>query len=185
MKKKLILSLLLVGLGISSTFAQTLTVNTTTSEINWKGTKKIGEHFGVIAIKSGEISINEGQIIGGEVLINMNSIKVQDTDDADDQKDIISDISSKKFFNTKDYLVSKIVIKSVENGKLIGDLTIKGITQEISFNTTYSIKDNTLIADSESFSIDRQKWKLKFSNWLKENVLDDPIWFTIHIEASL
>ena len=70
MKKKLILSLLLVGLGISSTFAQTLTVNTTTSEINWKGTKKIGEHFGVIAIKSGEISINEGQIIGGEVLIN-------------------------------------------------------------------------------------------------------------------
>ena len=183
--KKIAFTLVLTILAVSFISAQTLSVNTTSSMLNWKGTKKVGEHFGVIAIQEGVITINDGKIISGEVIINMNDIKVQDTDDIGDQKKIISDISSKKFFNTKNYPTSKIIIKSIENGKLVADLTIKGITKEISFNTTYSITENKLIADSEQFSIDRQNWKLKFGNWLKENMLDDPISFTVHIEASL
>ena len=183
--KKIAFTLVLAILAVSFISAQTLSVNTTSSTLNWKGTKKVGEHFGVIAIQEGVITINDGKIISGEVIINMNDIKVQDTDDLGDQKKIINDISSRKFFNTKNYPTSKIVIKSIANGKLIADLTIKGITKEISFKTKYSITENKLIADSEQFSIDRQNWKLKFSNWLKENMLDDPIWFTVHIEANL
>lgn len=166
-----------------SVAAQTMKVDVAKSTVRWKGTKKIGEHVGTIKIKEGNIELKDGTIVGGELIIDMKGITISDTEDPEDRADIIKDISSKQFFNVKEYPTAKLVITGYFDGQLAGKLTIKGITNPIVFKTSYQVQKGRFIANTISFTIDRQKWKLKFSNWLKENVLDDPIHFKVHIEA--
>lgn len=164
--------------------AQRMEVNTSASKLAWKGTKKIGEHEGVIAIKSGYLDFVDGRMAGGEFIIDMTAITVLNMDDEGDIKHIIKDISSKQFFNVKEFPVARFTIDSYENGMLAGVLTIKGISNRIQFKADINITANTLKAKAETFSIDRQLWKLQFSNWIKENVLDDPLQFKVQIVAE-
>jgi polyisoprenoid-binding protein YceI len=164
--------------------AQRMEVNTSASKLEWKGTKKIGEHAGVIEIKSGYLDLEDGKILGGEFIVDMNAITVLNMDDEGDIKHIIKDISSKQFFNIKEYPTARFTIDSYNNGLLAGILTIKGISNRIQFKADINISGTILKANADTFSIDRQLWKLQFSNWIKENVLDDPLQFKIHIVAE-
>lgn len=183
MKSKILSIAFIFLASIFSSQAQTLTADVKHSEVKWKGTKKVGEHYGTINLKSGNIIMTNGKIAGGEFIIDMKGINIKDTDDEGDKKDIIKDISSKQFFNIAQFPTTKFVITGYENGELIGNLTIKGITNKVKFKTTYKLENNKVVANTISFTIDRQKWELKFGNWLKENVLDDPIHFEVHIET--
>lgn len=184
MKNKILIFICFTLISVSFVTAQTLKVNVTKSTVHWKGTKKIGEHSGLIAIKNGNIIMKDGEIVGGEVIINMEAITILDTEDEDDQKDIIKDISNKRFFNVAEYPTAKFEIKGVFDEMLLGVLTIKGISKQITFKTSYKMFGEKLIMNTVTFSIDRQDWNLKFRNWFKEKVLDDPLQFKIHIEAQ-
>lgn len=166
-----------------SVSAQTMKVDVAKSKIRWTGTKKIGEHVGTIKLKEGHVDLKGNSIVGGEFIIDMNGIHISDTEDPEDREDIIKDISSKQFFNVKEHPTAKLVITGYFDGQLSGKLTIKGITNPIVFKTSYQVQNGRFIANTISFTIDRQKWDLRFGNWLKENVLDDPIHFKVHIEA--
>ena len=184
MKNKILLTICIALMSATFVNAQTLKVDVTKSKVHWKGTKKVGEHSGVIAINSGNIIMKDGKIVGGEVINNMKAITILDTEDADDRKDIISDITSKQFFNVKEYPTAKIEIKGVFDGMLLGVLTIKGISKRVTFKVSYKMIGEKLEANSVTFSIIRQDWELEFGNWFKENVLNDPLQFKVHIEAK-
>ena len=57
---------------------QTLSVDVANSKIMWEGSKPAGKHNGTIDVKSGTVSVENGQITGGSFVIDMNSIIVSD-----------------------------------------------------------------------------------------------------------
>jgi len=182
---KLLTTFLSLILSLSFAEAQTYKVNIAKSKLDWRSTKITGEHNGLVQISEGNVIISNGKITGGEFIINMKEISVLDTDDKDKQKDIVDDISGKTFFNVAAFPTAKFVIKGYADGFLFGDLTIKGNTVLIKFKTQFKIVGNLFVAKTTLFTIDRRKWKLKLSNWIKESAVDNNLEFSVYIEANL
>jgi polyisoprenoid-binding protein YceI len=70
--------------------------------------------------------------------------------------------------NTKSVLTIKKVeaikgSKTAENFNVTADLTIKGITNEVSFPAIIIVKGNTVTANAD-FNIDRTKWDIKYGS---------------------
>lgn len=182
---KLLATFLILILSVSFVKAQTYKVNVAKSKLEWKSTKVTGEHYGEVKIQSGNVVIENGKITGGEFIINMKGITVTDTDDKEKQKDIVDDISGKTFFNVAAFSTAKFVIKNYVDGFLMGDLTIKGNTVPIKFKTQFKLVGNLFVAKTTPFNIDRRKWKLKLSNWVKESAVDNELEFSVYVEANI
>ena len=71
MKKiNILLAILLIGF---TAVAQELTVNITKSEVKWTGKKVTGEHWGLIKLKDGSITLKNDKTLAGVFHIDMNS----------------------------------------------------------------------------------------------------------------
>jgi polyisoprenoid-binding protein YceI len=81
--KKVFLALALVAstVGIYSfttKVADTFAVNTTTSKVEFIGSKTDGFHPGYFLLKSGSVTIDGGKLTGGSFVIDLASLKVTD-----------------------------------------------------------------------------------------------------------
>jgi len=82
---KTLKSLAVVVLALSlttSVFAGSQKVDNSKSSVKWLGKKVTGEHFGSIAIKEGNLEVANGKVSGGKVVIDMQSLVVEDIKDA-------------------------------------------------------------------------------------------------------
>ena len=179
---KLAVVLALVLWAVAPAFAQSFQVNKDESSIKWTGKKVTGSHHGTIAIKSGNLEVKNHQLAGGNLVVDMTSIKDLDLTDPEWNKKLIGHLSSDDFFGVEKYPVSRLVIKKVEPKgdslyHISGDLTIKGITQPVEFDSNIAISGNKLEA-SGTVPVDRTKYGIKygsgsfFSN-LGDKMIDD------------
>ena len=179
---KLAVVLALVLWAVAPAFAQSFQVNKDESSIKWTGKKVTGSHHGTIAIKSGNLEVKNHQLAGGNLVVDMTSIKDLDLTDPEWNKKLIGHLSSDDFFGVEKYPVSRLVIKKVEPKgdslyHISGDLTIKGITQPVEFDSNIAISGNKLEA-SGTMPVDRTKYGIKygsgsfFSN-LGDKMIDD------------
>lgn len=132
--KKMIKNLALVAAFSSvAAMAGTTSIDTKESFISWKGTKVTGEHIGKIYYKEGKIETAEdGKLVGGEFVVDMNSLTNEDLS-GEWQKKFLDHMKSSDFFTIEKFPTSKLVIKSVEGDKAQADLTIKGKTNPVEF----------------------------------------------------
>ena len=113
-------------------------INTAESTVTWTGKKVTGQHTGTISIKSGNLNFEHGSIVGGSVMIDMNSIANTDLD-AEYGKKLEGHLKSDDFFGVATHPTAQLTITKVNKGKATGsydiaaDLTIKGITKPITF----------------------------------------------------
>ena len=57
------------------------------STIQWKGSKITGSnHYGLISPKSSELTVNDGKVVSGSVVLDMNSLTVSDIEGEKAQK---------------------------------------------------------------------------------------------------
>jgi len=119
----------------------------------------------------------------------MNSMVCTDIE-GEGAKKLVGHLSSPDFFNTAEYASAVFNLHSIspnDDGShtVSGDLTIKGITNEISFPATVSNADGTLTATA-AFAIDRTKWDIKYgSGSFFDNLGDKAIYDDINFELSL
>ena len=174
--------LALVLLAVGPVFAQSYQVDTNASTLKWTGKKVTGSHHGTIAIKEGKLEMKDNHLIDGTVVVDMTSIRDTDLTDPVWNKKLVGHLSSDDFFGVEKYPVSRLVIKKVESkgGSLyhiIGDLTIKGITEPVEFDSNISVSGNKLEATG-TIPVDRTKYGIKygsgsfFSN-LGDKMIDD------------
>ncbi len=111
-------------------------INAATSTLTWYGEKVTGKkHTGTIAVKSGNLTITDGKL-SGEILMDMTTIT--DLDQTGEGKTKLeTHLKSDDFFAVSKFPEAKFVIKSSKamnaiQHEIVGDLTIKGITKEIS-----------------------------------------------------
>lgn len=155
------------------------------SNIDWVGRKVTGSHNGTIAIKSGALTVSGGKLTHGRFVIDTTSIKVLDVTDPATNEQFAGHLASDDFFSTAQYPEAVFEITDV-NGRVKGNLTIKGITRPISFEASISIVEDTLTA-SGKIVIDRTHYGIKFrSGNFFQNLGDTLIYndFDLHVNIT-
>lgn len=173
--QKIILSCAMAALITTQAFAapQTLKLDTKASTLNWTGKKVTGEHTGTIDIKSGEVTLENGTVTGGQFSIDMNSIKDNDLTDAAYNKKLITHLKSDDFFDAQKFPTADFKITSVKaltgaaagkpNFEITGDLSIKGKSNSVTFPAMItSIAGKTQATGH--VVIDRTKWMIKYGS---------------------
>jgi len=188
---------LLVVLSAGSLVAQTTyTVNTSKSTLKWLAKKVTGQHDGTVPVKSGSLTVNKDQITGGEFVLDMTSIKVTDIKDAETNGKLVGHLNSDDFFSVDKYKeahfkVTKVVAKAGKDGtthEITGDLTIKGITNSITFPAKVTLANSGFIAAAK-FTINRTKWDIKygsasFIDGIGDKAIYDDIEFDLYITSA-
>lgn len=194
----LLLAFLVIAFSAVTTTiqAQNTRIDPEQSKLEWEGSKIIGsKHFGTVSIKDGYlVSLDDG--FAGEFIINMNTITSTDLADNKDKHDkLVGHLKSDDFFSvekhpTARFKISKAVPaigKEGTNYLVTGDLTIKGITNRISFPARVDLNENKLA--SATFVIDRSKWDVRYGSGsffddLGNSAISDEIVFTITLIAD-
>ena len=154
---------------VTTIFSQnTLHIDMDKSSIKWKGTKSTGSyHEGLINVKTSKLDFDKNnQLIGGKIIIDMNSITCTDIQNKKSNRSLVKHLKDDDFFGTEIFPISTLVITNVEkideqNFKLIADLTIKENTHPIEFIANIIYNDNTGLA-SGKLEIDRSKYNVKY-----------------------
>lgn len=169
MKLKLVSFVLLLCAIVSSAFIAPVfkpvafKVDPAKSSLTWYAKKLTGSHNGSITLQSGSLLFDGKKLTGGSFTINMESIK-----DADGSARLEGHLKADDFFGTDKFATSAFVIKKVTAaaGNLVnvsGDLTIKGITNPITFPAAVSWNtDGSVTAAATKIVVDRTKFGIKF-----------------------
>lgn len=172
-----------------SLFAQeNFKVNVEDTSLNWKGYKPTGSHTGTIALASGNIVIKNNKLTGGSFVANMNTIK-----DVDGSAKLEGHLKSADFFDVAIYPTAKFdITKSEIKGTKIyvtGNMTIKGITKQLTFPATLTVNKDNATLTSDTFQIDRTDFNVKYQSKtffteLKEKFINDDFDFQVTIVAK-
>lgn len=163
------------------------------SVVTWKGSRLFSSergHIGNVYISKGELIIEKGQLVGGAVVVDMNTITdpIHGSDN-----NLINHLKDPDFFDVKKFPVSTFAITRVAsadegNIKITGNLTIKGITHAVTFPAKIEVKDGIVNANGE-VTIDRTQWDVryrsgKFYDNLADKTISDSIEFDMKIVAK-
>ncbi|SDG71362.1 YceI family protein [Psychroflexus sediminis] len=181
----------------TSDMATAYNIDVEQSKINWLGSKPTGQHNGIVSLSGGELLVSDAELVGGEVIIDMTSIEVQDLE-GQDKKDLenhlmgYSNGKEDHFFNATKYPEAKFEITGVETLEgqtmLSGNLTLKETTKNITFPVIVSMNeaDASLVLTSDEIVLDRTEWGIEFmSKSFVENLGDNFINDEIKIAFDL
>jgi polyisoprenoid-binding protein YceI len=142
-------------------------VSPTASKVEWIGRKVTGKHNGTINIKDGHIQVKDGFLTGGSVTIDMTSIRNLDMTGEYATK-LENHLKSDDFFSAATHPTAILVITQANakgNGQydVKANLTIKGATHPISFNTQL-IPDGKKYKAVANITIDRSLYNVKYGS---------------------
>ena len=184
---KFIITITFTLISISFSYSQSLNANKTESLIRWYGEELTGKtHFGNLSFKEGQIELQDGLIIGGNFVVNMTSLSVEDLSGGAKAR-LEGHLRSDDFFSVDKYpeATLKITQKAKDEGdvqKLFGELTIKGIKHDVDFSIILVDKKTA----TANLTFDRSKYNVRFrSGSFFENLGDKLILDDIRMEVSL
>ncbi len=186
---------------LTETNGEVVPVDLETSNIEWIGSKINGsKHNGTISLKSGEIVLEGTDLVGGHVLIDMNSIKPMDQDEKDNAK-LLGHLNSDDFFSVENYPEATFTITSVTpiadasavemehaTHHITGNLNLKGIEKSVTVPAKIGITDRDYIVHAV-FNLIRTDFNVMFASdendpKLKDNLINKEIHLTIHLEGN-
>lgn len=188
MKKLLTAVIALASLGA---FAQTYNLDTSASKIVYVGKKVTGEHTGNVTAKKGKLIFEGEDLVGGEIIADMNSITSTDITNAEYNKKYVDHMKSADFFNTEKFPEAKLEIKSskkTDKGvEVKGDLTMLGKTKPVDFVVTDLKKTDSSVSGKSDLKLNRTLWGLKYGSGsffkgLGDKAIDDE--FTLSVELT-
>ncbi len=160
------------------------------STLKWEGRKLTGSHDGKIKIKSGHLLFKGPEFVGGEFVIDMKTITVDDLKDKEKAARLKNHLESDDFFSVHKYDTAKFVIRDVQFSKgglydVTGDLTIKGKTHPISFMADVTESGDSLMAKAD-IVFNRAKFDVRYgSGSFFENLGDKMIYDDISLKVEL
>jgi len=184
--KNLTYAILLITVFFCNVYSQDLILDNMNSSIKWTGKEITTKtHYGSLKFQEGKISMKGEKIIRGSFIVDMKSIDCEDLSGTS-KNYLESHLKSEDFFGVEDYPKASLSIKNSElksegNYVVEGDITIKGITQPISFNISIQNKEG-----KAKLTFDRTKHDVTYrSGNFFQNLGDKLIYDEIEIEAQL
>jgi polyisoprenoid-binding protein YceI len=175
-KSLLILAFAAMGLSViaggpKGSKSETQKVDPTKSTMKWHAEKVTGKHEGTVKILGGTITLEGSNIIGGNVDVDMTTIDNTDMQGEYHDK-LVGHLKSDDFFGTTTFPKATLVIKKVvtisdkkgaENYNVTADITIKGITKEVTFPAIIVIGKTEVVANAE-ININRTNFGIKYGS---------------------
>lgn len=163
-------------------------VDVENSTLNWKGYKPTGSHTGTITLASGNIVLKNNKITGGNFVADMGTII-----DSEGSAKLEGHLKSEDFFEIAVYPTSKFEITEIANKgekiQVTGNMTIKGITKQLTFPASLKVNNDNMMLTSDTFQINRADFNVKFKsktffNDLKDKFVNDEFDFQVTIIAK-
>jgi len=174
----------------------TYKIDPANSNLAWDGKKVTGAHNGTVKIADGSIQVDKNKLVGGTIEMDMTSIQNLDLKDQEYNQKLIGHLKSDDFFSVEKHPRATFKITNVtpikgsaagaSNYNVAGNLTIKGITNPITFPAQITATGNTVTAKSEAVTLDRTKWDIRygsksfFANIGDKAIMDD---FTVQFNV--
>lgn len=159
------------------------------SNIAWTGHKVTGQHNGTIAIKDGSLNINDGILSGGSFTIDMTTISDLDQQGEGKTK-LEGHLKSDDFFGVATYptatlKITKATAKGNGQYNITADLTIKGITNPVTFDASLKTESNQLTATAD-IKVDRTLYNIRYgSGKFFDNLGDKAIYDEFDLNVKL
>jgi polyisoprenoid-binding protein YceI len=203
MKKLIIAAVAVISMAVvafkpATTTSASYKISAEKSTFNWHAKKVTGEHMGLVKFASGTIDVNANNLVGGNFDVDMTSITCTDLTGEWNDK-LIGHLKSPDFFAVDNFKTANLKIKSskaikgakagANNYNCVADLTIKGITKEITFPAMVVIKKSGEVIANASFDIDRTTFDIKYGSksffeGIGDKAIDDKFNVKIRVVAS-
>lgn len=143
------------------------------STVMWTGTKLVGDgHSGTINLSSGSIQSDNGELTGGEFVLDMNSLANTDMEAGQGKEKLEGHLKNEDFFDVPQFPTAKFVITKVTaldgdadaTHMVYGNLTIKDVSKEIGFKAKVSQAAGAINVSTPKFSIDRTDFNIKYGS---------------------
>ena len=163
-------------------------INTGESSVVWNAQKVTGSgHTGTVAISEGGLQVADGKISGGKFTIDMTTIATTNLTGRMAKK-LVGHLNSEDFFATEKHKTANLVVLGMDGDNVKANLTIKGITNEVTFPATVSVVDGVLTATAE-IEVDRSKYDVRygsdsFFDNLGNKAIDNIIKFTVTLKGK-
>lgn len=163
----------------------TYTLDTARSNLSWSASRLAATpHTGTAPIKNGAL-ILEKESAWGDFTINLAQIT-----EAKNNERFLNHVKSADFFDVEKHPTSQFTISNAERKddgsyEITGDLTIKDITNEITFPATITSNNGELQA-SAKFEINRLNWNITYDSGsifseLGDRAIKDEIGFELNL----
>lgn len=173
---------------VNTTKGTSFKVDTTASKVEWVATKVTAYHTGTLNVKSGELIVQDGNVTGGNFVLDMTSIVVSGPpgSDAKANAKLLAHLKSPDFFDVAANPEATFTITSVApfsgtakdsadprqesiskykvtnpTHTVSGNLTIKAVTKNITFPAQLTISGSSANAIAK-FNINRQDWDIMY-----------------------
>ncbi|PSR56355.1 lipid-binding protein [Adhaeribacter arboris] len=177
--------------------ATTLEADPAASTINWTAKKVGGQHTGTVKLSKGSLQVNGKKLVGGTFVMDMTTITDVDITNEEFNKKLTGHLKSEDFFSveknpTSTFKITKAApIASTKAGEpnytITGDLTIKGITNPVTFPATVKV-DGANAEALAKVEIDRIKYDIKFRSSMlgtaADKIIDDIFVMDIKLVAG-
>lgn len=194
--KNNIIVFLAVGLMLSSfstSTTETFEAVIEASSISWAGSRPGKTHDGTLALSKGNLKIEDNNLVSGDFTIDMNSLQVSDIQPGKMNDRLVNHLKSGDFFDVENHQTASFEILGSQvmdqQIKVTGNLTIKGITNEVAFLAKLSIENDVALLVSDAFTIDRTLWDVKYRSGkffdnLKNKLIEDNIEIKVSVKAT-
>jgi polyisoprenoid-binding protein YceI len=171
-------------------------VDTAQSNLRFTGHGVGKNHPGNFKISSGNVHVQNNQITGGDFVIDIKSLDVEQKGEMF-QKKLKPHLLSGDFFDAEKFGTAKFEITKIEpykpdqkdssivdgaNFNVSGNLTLKDVTKNITFPARIELAETTLSGEA-NFDIDRRQWQMNYGN--DKTLGDKFISETVNIELDL
>ena len=165
----------------------TLTVDTTASEVMWKGSM-VGmyDHSGDVKLESGNVTVADGKITGGKFVIDLTSITPTDSNYKEDKtpEKLVGHLSSEDFFHIEQYPTATFDITGSEGNTVMGNLTVRGKTNPEKVENVVISEENGQMHLKGDIKFDRTKYDVAFKHPMQEMVISNDIEMNVTLVAN-
>jgi polyisoprenoid-binding protein YceI len=184
--KTILITIVLILSTISILNSQEkLPIDSSKSKLKWFGeyTFYFGGHEGYISFGEGYFIKTKDAITGGKFTIDMTSILCLDIENEESNNGLVDHLKDPDFFDVVNFpsanlVITKVVYEDPTHLKVYADLTIKGVTNPISFQAEIDFEKKQMMT---RFKIDRMKWGISYNSDLKDSAISDAIGFEVKL----
>ena len=150
----------------------TLWVDLAKTQINWVGRKITGEHSGTLNLSKGWVMMENNSLKSGQLIFDMNSISNTDIESVEWKQKLENHLKDDDFFAVDSFPKAKLDIKasqiisqenSINKFQILAELTIRGITNGISFPILLQSSGDIFSANG-NMDIDRTLYNIQYKS---------------------
>ena len=171
----------------------TYVIDAKSTTATWLAKKVTGQHEGTVKVTKGNIVSDGKNLTGGSFEIDMTTITCTDLTDKTYNDKLVGHLKSDDFFSvdkhpTAKFELTKATLKSGNDYDVTGKLTIKGITNEVSFPAMIKMDKKTFVTVAK-IMVNRTKYDIKYGSasffeGIGDKAIDDEFAMNLNIVAA-